>query len=124
MTSTDFLAAYPQFVSVPVFLLNRFIALAVAALEKKRWREAWELGVLYYAAHLCAVWMGQNPDASDSGVSTGLVSSESVDGVSVSYDTSALSKDAEGMAAFSETPYGVQFITMAKLYGHGGFVVP
>ena len=53
----------------------------------------------------------------------GVVTSESADGVSYSMDTSALSQDLAGWAAFRLTAFGAQFATLARFAGKGGMHV-
>jgi len=124
MTSGKFLAVYPQFADVPEDVLAVYLELAVESLDKRRFCEAWEMAVMLFTAHWCELWRAKQPDEIAAGASAGVVSSASVDGVSVSYDTGAVGSEMKGWMAYMLTPYGQEFVTLAKMYGRKGLVVP
>jgi hypothetical protein len=132
-TEADFFAFYPQFQYVmPREALNEFLLLAQASINIGRWGEAWKVATGLFTAHFCTLYLqsSADPDADSTasaigaaGQARGMIASKSVDGVSVSYDVSALNQDLNGFAAFKTTIYGIQLATMAKIAGLGGMVV-
>ncbi len=130
-TLDDFLAFYPQFAGlVPDVVLSSFVELGQACVARQRFGKMWQLAIGLFIAHFCTLYL-QN--AADSGTAAadvlnaaqaaGVVTSESADGVSYSMDTSMLSQDLAGWAAFKLTAFGSQFATLARLVGKGGMYV-
>lgn len=79
-----------------------------------------DVGAELFVAHNCALRKyAQNTAAAGGvpGLQKGVISSESADGGSVSYDTSA--GIVEGEAHWNLTFYGVQFIYMVRMVGAG-----
>lgn len=53
----------------------------------------------------------------------GLITSQSIGDVSVSFDVEAITKDLDGWADWKSTAYGIQFATMARLLGKAGMLI-
>lgn len=130
-TLDDFLTFYPQFAGLlPDVVLNNFLELGQACVSKQRFGKMWQLAIGLFIAHFCTLYL-QNvaepgteaADVLNAAQAAGVVTSESADGVSYSMDTSMLSQDLAGWAAFKLTAFGSQFATIAKLVGKGGMYV-
>lgn len=127
----DFLTFYPQFTDkLPDVVLNSFLELGRACVSKQRYGGMWQQCIGLFVAHMCTLYLqtAADPDAPAADVlsaaqAAGVVTSESADGVSYSMDTSALSQDLAGWAAFRLTAFGVQFATLARFAGKGGMHV-
>jgi len=52
-----------------------------------------------------------------------LITSESAGDVSWSGDISTVTNDLNGWGAFKQTPYGIQYASLAKVYGLGGMYI-
>ncbi len=130
-TLNDFLTFYPQFAGLlPDVVLNSFLELGQACVAKQRFGKMWQLAIGLFIAHFCTLYL-QNvaepgteaADVVNAAQAAGVVTSESADGVSYSMDTSMLSQDIAGWAAFKLTAFGSQFATIAKLVGKGGIYI-
>ncbi len=130
-TLNDFLTFYPQFAGLlPDVVLNSFLELGQACVAKQRFGKMWQLAIGLFIAHFCTLYL-QNvaepgteaADVVNAAQAAGVVTSESADGVSYSMDTSMLSQDLAGWAAFKLTSFGSQFATIAKLVGKGGIYI-
>lgn len=130
-TVDDFFAFYPQFNTIiPNVVLESFLEMTNACVNKKRFGAMWRVASGLFCAHFCALWLQNSKRAGTPAeevlsacAAAGVVTSESADGVSYSMDTSMLTNDLAGWAAFKLTAYGAQFATMAKLVGKGGMYI-
>ena len=130
-TLDDFLTFYPQFAGLlPDVVLNSFLELGQACVSKQRFGKMWQLSIGLFIAHFCTLYLQNTAEPGTEAVdvlnaaqAAGVVTSENADGVSYSMDTSMLSQDLAGWAAFKLTTFGVQFATFAKLVGKGGVYV-
>ena len=143
-TVDDFYNTYPQFFTapekttatprrgrpkhpkpapvVPMAVMQMYIDLAHSCIDYSLYRDVWLMCMNLFIAHFMTLYMRTANDPMD-GESTGLVSSKSVDGVSVSYDHSTMTTDFEGFGMFKSTSYGEQLATWAKIMGLGGLFV-
>lgn len=129
--SEDFLTFYPQFTDkIPDVVLSSFLELGRACVSKQRYGEMWQHCIGLFVAHMCTLYLQTAADPSapaadvlSAAQAAGVVTSESADGVSYSMDTSALSQDLAGWAAFRLTAFGAQFATLARFAGKGGMHV-
>lgn len=120
---TDFIAAFPEFsdtVKYPQSQINFWLAQGYQQLNAKRFGGQLDLAVMLYTAH--NVVMGARAAASaDSGAvvgeATGVVSSKSIDKVSVSYDTTSVADARAGQ--WNATSYGQRLWQLMKAYGTG-----
>ena len=133
----DFKAIYPLFWSaeikpmLPDEVIEMYVGFALAIVNIARYHEAWKVCVCLVVAHFLILYlrtMSATPDPTAADIikaaeTKGLVASKSVDGVSVSYDYSTAISDLEGWASWKTTEYGIQFITLARVYNMGGMRV-
>lgn len=136
-TVADFKAVYPQFWDrndvpfVPEEVLEMYVGFAYSIVNIARYHESWKVCLCLVIAHFLILYMrtmSTNPDGSAAAVikaaeTKGLVASKSVDGVSVSYDYSTAIADLDGWADWKTTEFGIQFLTIAKVYNLGGMRV-
>ena len=131
-TVDDFYTQYPQFFTldkndnpvskIPLVILQAYIDLAHASITYSVYREYWIICMGLFIAHFATLYL-QTMDDPLAGDTAGLVSSKSVDGVSVSYDNSAITADMDGFGEFKATTFGLQLITFAQIVGIGGLYV-
>lgn len=136
-TADDFKAIYPQFWNaegnplVPQAVMDMYIAFVDSFVKVSRYHEAWKVCMCLAIAHFLVLYLrtiSPDPDSGAVGVikaaeTKGLVASKSVDSVSVSYDFSTALADLDGWADWKTTEYGIQFVTLAKNFMHGGMYV-
>ena len=113
---------------IPTEVMEMYIELAHGAVKQSRYKGAWKHCMCLFVAHFTTLYMQSmsesNVDAViHAGQTKGLVTSKSVDGVSISYDSSSLLQGLDNFASWKLTTYGVQFITFAKTYNKGGMYV-
>lgn len=137
---SDFLAFYPQFGNnaqgvpvVPTTVVQAFLTLANASLQQMRWKSLWTAAMGWYIAHFCTLYLQSMADPNggaaavfEAGRAQGVIMSQSVGDVSVSYDPNLAGRDQPSMAgwgAFHLTVYGQQLITSGRLMGKGGMYV-
>ena len=115
----------PPFPVPPVpAVLDMYILLAHASIPKNLYKEAWQLCMGLYTAHLLTRANQLAAAAVGAPLDDGrIASSESVDGVSVSYDTSAERALAEDFGELATTAYGKQLIYWIKMMSIGGLYV-
>lgn len=133
----DFISFFPQFKvvctvadravdsQIPQALLNNFISRANATLMYSKLCENWQYCMGLFIAHFATLFLQASSGTDVNSILDGsqpnrVISSESVDGVSASYDTN--SSDTR-FAEFKTTIYGQQLITYLKFTGLGGMVV-
>lgn len=123
VTLVQLRADFPEFsstTSYPDAVVNFWLGVAGNMLIASRWGNMLSVGIELYAAHNLVL---EAQDAMTTavggipGVSKGLVSGESIDKGSVSYD-SASAAEANG-GNWNLTKYGTRFIRMAKMFGAG-----
>ncbi|MCL2084421.1 MAG: DUF4054 domain-containing protein [Oscillospiraceae bacterium] len=151
-TVADFQAIYPQFWEaatepgdpdadppvkpstvytpyVPEDVIDMYVQMADACVKIRRFHAAWKMCMGLFIAHFLTLYMQTMAEnatqqaVAAAGRTKGLMASKSVDGVSASYDFSAVMQDLDGWAAWKLTAYGVQYATLAKAYGMGGMRV-
>lgn len=129
-TISDFYEFYPQFEGqVPETVIQSFINLASANLNIERWHNSWRFGMALFIAHFLTLYVktcGTEDEPNTnlaSGNVRGIQTSKSVDGVSVSYDVSAVLTELDGWGSYKLTEYGIQLLTMARLLGKGNMYV-
>ena len=130
---SDFLSTYPQFgenssnvAIVPETLIQAYIDLSNASIKKARWHNSWIIAMGLFTAHWCSLWL-RSTASQNSGkdaviqasVVQGIITTESVGGVSYSMDINTALQDLSGYAAWKSTEYGVQLATLGKIYGKG-----
>lgn len=113
-----FRAAYPQFSdlsAVAPATVAYWLTIAVARLDPFRWRDLLGEGLVLFVAHKVALGL---VSAKNGGVGGGVVSSKSVGGVSIAYNTEMGTEENGG--AFNITTYGREFLRLARMVGIGG----
>lgn len=114
-------------VEVPDDFIQMHIDYANDIVRQNLYGSSWRYICGLVVAHLLimylktAVPIGSNPDRIvTAGSPTGLATSKSVDGVSISYDYSYLGVNANKYGAWGLTLYGIQFMTFARAMNKGG----
>jgi hypothetical protein len=122
-TPETFWQAFPAFASVPQSQVAFWIGYADKLLyDVCRWSDMREYGISLVVAHQLTLAARDNSVAAAGGLPgsvQGAVSSKSVGGVSVSYDTSSAVLSDGGY--WNLTSFGIQFLQLARLVGSGGF---
>lgn len=136
-TSADFLADYPQFGKVeggvpviPPVMIDAWVNMAHASISKARYHDSWRIAMGFYIAHWLTLYLQTAASADDpvkkivsSGLAKGIQTSKSAGDLSVSYDFGSVTQDMNGWGTYKLTAYGLQFVTLAKLYSAGGMMV-
>lgn len=129
-TTADFYAVYPQFEEqVPDNVVQIFVNLAQQNINKARWHGSWDIAMAFFIAHFLTLYVKTCGTTDDpitnlaSGNFRGVQSSKSVDGVSVSYDVSSVLSDLTGWGGYKMTEYGIQLLTLSRLYRLGGVYI-
>jgi hypothetical protein len=131
--ASDFISIYPQFknpastlptgyaegTTIPDAALDLFLGEANARIQSARWRSQWKMGMANYLAHKATLYLQAVNDPSTAGV----IASQSVGDVSVSYDTAAIAQDLVGFGDLKATVYGQQLASAAKMLGKGGMMI-
>ena len=123
-TIAQFREDYPEFGDATAFTdsqVQRYLDLAELRLNQQRWQSLWTLGVELYTAHnlmlarqrAAAVLAGAVP-----GATSGVVTSESVGGVSYGSDVSIVT--TEGAGTYNLTGYGSEYWQLVRQVGIGG----
>lgn len=112
---------------VPLPIINVYLNLARSSLDAARWGEGWLPAVCLYAAHFITLWMqsesGTFTNAASiarKGLSAGLMTSKSADGLSASYTPLTSLQD---WGAWNLTGYGQLLATQAAVIGAGSMLI-
>lgn len=123
VTVNNFRQHFPEFTDTEKFLdttIIYWLTLALKLLNVDRWGDLLDNGAELFVAHNIALEAKALQEGSTGGIpgsSTGLLSSKSVDRVSISYDTSSSLEDGAGH--WNLTIYGKRYIRLARLVGMG-----
>ena len=135
MTSTEFLAFYPQFGAIPTTVLETYVE--DSNLRFDEFQDAQEEARRLYVAHKLTLY-AQTWSPAQTGGSPTLVGmaalksagvaaqalSKSVGGVSVSKTEGSALASISGYGEWKQTEFGLQLITLAKIATAGGRYVP
>ncbi|GHU70636.1 hypothetical protein FACS1894184_16360 [Clostridia bacterium] len=130
-TVADFRRIMPAFTEeiVPDTIVEHFLKMADAVVQKARWHELWLEGMRLYIAHFVTLYLSTQPTGeglpalmSASGTQ-GIATSKTVGAVSVAYDIGSIANDLTGWGDWKQTVYGTQFATLARMVGMGGMYV-
>ncbi len=123
VTASLFLADFPEFSDVskyPLTQVNLWLTAASNFVNEDRWGDMAKIGVELVAAHHLAMFAA-NAKAAKSGTPgtlSGQLTSKAVDKVSAGY---AENKGViDGAGAWNLTTYGIQYLTLAQMFGAGG----
>lgn len=125
VTSAQLRSDFPEFANTTTYpdsLVNMWLTVANSLVNASRWMELTNLGLELVACHHLALSARDQAAATVGGIPgevKGPTASKSVDKVSVSYDTSAVSLTDAGF--WGMTRYGNQFLSLARMMGAGGF---
>ena len=125
-TSDNFLMAYPQFSMLDISVVDAWVGIAHQCVKYSLWDKTWELGMGLFIAHFLTLYQQTieedlgNPVLSK-GLSKGLITSESVGGMSVSYDLSSFTSEFDGWGTFKQTIFGQQYVHFLQMMG--GFFI-
>ena len=125
-TSDNFLTAYPQFSMMDISVVDAWVGIAHQCVKYSLWDKTWELGMGLFIAHFLTLYQQTieedlvNPVLSK-GLSKGLITSESVGGMSVSYDLSSFTSEFDGWGTFKQTIFGQQYVHFLQMMG--GFLL-
>lgn len=134
-TKEMFLKSFPVFNTsfddntIPEYVFNLFVGMAQASIKKDRYNSAWEFLMGLYVAHNLVLYMRTqqgDPSAENAlkgSIPTGIASSKSVDGLSISYEFMGMQEDFAGYGTWKLTTYGQQLITLTKAFGNAGMWV-
>lgn len=122
-TIAAFRAAFPEFNNIAVYpdaMITFWSSIAVMQVNQNRWRQMWLNGIFLYVAHEITL-AAQNVKATGiggvPGAQSGPISNKAVSGVSVGYDTAAITEKDAGW--WNSTQYGRQYIHLARIFGSG-----
>ena len=121
-TSNNFLRAYPQFSILGTSVVDAWVGIAHQCVKYSLWGKTWELGMGLFIAHFLTLYQQTieedlgNPVLSK-GLSKGLITSESVGGMSVSYDLSSFTSEFDGWGTFKQTIFGQQYVHFLQMMG-------
>lgn len=115
-------------------LFNVYATLASSDLSEKRYNDMWKYAMSLYIAHKLSVRLQvltKTEGIMDAltkarvigSVSPYTVSSESVGGVSVSYETGATIKVGMDGGDWNRTQYGQELVTLFQVYGQGAWIL-
>ncbi|WP_216595290.1 DUF4054 domain-containing protein [Chromobacterium subtsugae] len=124
MDAATFRQLLPEFsdsTRYPDGAVSFWAGLAGSLLPPDRWEDLLQQGTAFYIAHHLAMAEGDMVAASAGGIPgqvKGPLTGRSVDKVSSSYDSGAVSLDGAGF--WNLTTYGIRFLTLARCIGAGG----
>ena len=103
--------------------------MANKSIKYDRYYDMWKYLMCLYIAHFCVLYLQTQKGDEDSqkalqgALPTGVATSKSVDGLSISYDLLGISDDLNGYGTWKYTTYGQQLATLTKMYGMAGMWV-
>lgn len=124
MDIVTFRQQFPEFKDEDTYpdpMVELWMGLGKNLLPLDRWQDLYDMGVALVTAHHLVIALRDQKAAEMGGAAgglTGMVSSKSVDSVSVSYDFSAITMSDIGH--WGMTSYGIRLMTFARYVGAGG----
>ncbi len=128
MDHLTFVSIFPEFADISVYpeaQVGFWLSQAPKQLSEERLGGNYDLAVMLYAAHNLVLSAKDVKAASVGGVggsASGIVSSKTVDKVTVSYDTGSATIDGAG--AWNLTTYGTRLYQLLRGANIGPFYVP
>lgn len=127
MDNATFRENFPAFASevkYPDTMIAFWAGIGDKLLNQVRWGDLYEHGLELFVAHKITLEAKNVTDGAAGrtpGLTTGVISSKSVGGVSVSYDTNMASLSDAGN--YNMTQYGRDFWQLVQIVGMGGSLV-
>jgi hypothetical protein len=127
LTSAQLRSDFPEFANTTIYpdsLVNMWLTVANSLVNASRWAELTNLGLELVTCHHLAMSAQDQAVAAVGGVPgevKGPTSAKSVDKVSASYDTAAVSLADQGFWGMSK--YGIRFLSLARMIGAGGLQI-
>jgi hypothetical protein len=124
MDAPTFRTNFPEFADsarYPTPLVTFWLGVGASLVNADRWGELSDVGVQLCTAHHLVISARDQATSAAGGLpgqAAGMVSSKSVDKISVTYDTGAAMIDGAGFWALSS--YGVRYLSLARMFGAGG----
>lgn len=121
MQASDFLILFPEFADATLYPTARvtfWLGVAVEQINPGRWGALADQGQALLTAHYLVI---DRRNTANPGAVTGVVTSKSVDGVSVSMDAGAVTVERAGL--YNQSSYGIQYWQLAQMMGAGGLQV-
>lgn len=122
-TIADFRTAFPEFASTAQYpdpMVQMWLNFSALQVNEARWGDMSAMGVMLATAHRLVV-ASRNRTAGAAGIAPGALigvqSSKSGDGLSVSYEVSAVTE--EGAGQWNATNYGTQYYQLLRMMGAG-----
>jgi hypothetical protein len=127
VTPAQLRSDFPEFANATTYpdsLVTMWLTVANSLVNPNRWVELTNLGIELVTCHHLAISARDQLAAAVGGAPgevKGPTASKSVDKVSVSYDTAAVTLSDAGF--WNATQYGTRFIGLARMMGAGGLQV-
>jgi hypothetical protein len=124
MTVATFRQQFPAFSDAGTYdpnAINLYLNFGYAMLNGGRWGAMLDYGVSLFTAHYMVLQARDNATSAAGGIPgtvQGVQTSKSVDAVSVSYDTQAVTQENGGF--WNMTRYGTELLLLARWMGSGG----
>lgn len=135
-TLSDFQSIFPVFniasedstgdidltTTIPYAVFSLFLSMANQSLKYDRYKGLWKYMMCLYIAHYMTLFLETNKGSSDNALALansmpkGVATSKSVDSLSISYDMMDVTSDFKGYGTYKLTAYGMQLITLIKMY--------
>ena len=128
MTLTQFRSDFPEFADTskyPDSLATLWLTVASRLINVDRWGDLADIGQELVAAHYLTMAARDRTTAAASGIPgqlAGVVTAQSVDDISVSYDVASVVNADAGM--WNQTSYGARYFQLLRLVGAGGIQLP
>ena len=119
----------PENPSIPTPFFELVLVMADKAIKYDRYKGQWKYLMCLYLAHYFTLFLQTQKGDADAqsalqgALPTGVATSKSVDGLSISYDLMGMTDDLQGYGTWKLTAYGQQLVTLTKIYGHAGMWV-
>jgi hypothetical protein len=127
VTPAQLRSDFPEFANATTYpdsLVNMWLTVANSLVNADRWAELTNLGIELVTCHHLAISAKDQLAASVGGTPgevKGPTASKSVDKVSVSYDTTAVTLTDAGF--WNSTSYGTRYLGLARMFGAGGLQI-
>ena len=114
---------------IPNAVFNLFKSMADGAIKYDRYFTNWKYLMCLYIAHYLTLYLETQQGDEDAqaaltgALPRGIASSKSVDGLSVGYEFFDVAAGMEDYGTWKLTLYGLQLVTLTKIFGHAGMWV-